>query len=67
MGGTSTNVTFNEDYSIEEIDAKVKPVVSGSITGDANIQTTEGNTVPIRLSSRQENCLWMREPSLARN
>ena len=38
MGGTSTNVTFNEDFSIEDIDAKVKPVVQG-VTGDADIQT----------------------------
>ena len=40
MGGTSTNVTFNEDYSIEEIDEKVKPVVQ-EVTGDANIQATK--------------------------
>ena len=38
MGGTSTNVTFNEDLSIADIDAEVKPVVQ-SITGDADIQT----------------------------
>ena len=38
MGGTSTNVTFNEDYSIEEIDEKVKPVVQ-EVT--ANIQATK--------------------------
>ena len=40
MCGTSTNVTFNEDYSIEEIDEKVKPVVQ-EVTGDANIQATK--------------------------
>lgn len=38
MGGTSTNVTFNEDMSIADIDAQVKPVVQG-VTGDADIQT----------------------------
>lgn len=38
MGGTSTDVTFNEDFSIQDIDAKVKPVVQ-EITKDANIQT----------------------------
>ena len=38
MGGTSTNVTFNEDLSIADIDAEVKPVVQG-VTGDADIQT----------------------------
>ncbi len=37
-GGTSTNVTFNEDYSIEEIDEKIVPVVE-DVTGDANVQT----------------------------
>ncbi len=37
-GGTSTNVTFNEDYSIEEIDSKIVPVVE-KVTGDANVQT----------------------------
>lgn len=37
MGGTSTNVVFNEKMSIGDIDNKVKPVVSG-ITKDANIQ-----------------------------
>ncbi len=38
MGGTSTNVTFNEDMSIAQIDSDVKPVVQG-VTGDADIQT----------------------------
>ena len=37
-GGTSTNVTFNEDYSIEEIDELIVPVVE-DVTGDANVQT----------------------------
>lgn len=37
MGGTSTNVEFNEKMSIEDIDSKVKPVVQ-TITKDANIQ-----------------------------
>jgi len=37
MGGTSTNVTFNEDMSLADIDNKVKPVVQ-EVTGDANIQ-----------------------------
>ena len=38
MGGTSTNVTFNEDLTIAQIDQEVKPVVQ-SVTGDADIQT----------------------------
>lgn len=37
-GGTSTNVTFKEDYSIEEIDDKIVPVVE-EVTGDNNVQT----------------------------
>ena len=37
-GGTSTNVTFNEDMSIADIDSKVVPVVE-EITGDGNVQT----------------------------
>lgn len=37
-GGTSTNVTFNEDMSLEDISTKVVPVVS-EITGDADVQT----------------------------
>lgn len=36
-GGTSTDVTFQEAYTIEEIDAKIKPVIQG-ITKDAEIQ-----------------------------
>ena len=50
MGGTSTTVTFNEDFSIEELDAKVSPVVQ-EVTGDANIQmqkVTGGNQVIIK-------------------
>ncbi len=37
-GGTSTNVTFNENLTLEEIDAEVVPVVSEVIGGGA-IQT----------------------------
>ena len=37
-GGTSTNVTFNENMSLEDISSKVVPAVS-EITGDADIQT----------------------------
>lgn len=37
-GGTSTNITFNEDLSLSDIDAKVVPVVSDVIGGGA-IQT----------------------------
>ena len=37
-GGTSTNVTFNEDMSLEDISSKVVPVVT-QVTGDAEVQT----------------------------
>lgn len=37
-GGTATNVTFNEDLSIEEIDADVVPVIE-EVIGEGNIQT----------------------------
>jgi len=37
-GGTSTNVTFNEDMSLEQISGEVVPVVE-EITGDAGTQT----------------------------
>lgn len=36
-GGTSTNIVFNDDMSIEELDAQVVPVIEG-ITGDGNVQ-----------------------------
>ncbi|MDO5422915.1 MAG: protein translocase subunit SecD [Eubacteriales bacterium] len=53
MGGTSTNVTFNEDLSIADIDSQVKPIVQ-SVTGDADIQTqkvTGSNQVIIKTRS----------------
>lgn len=37
-GGTSTNVTFNKDYSIDEIDKEIVPILE-EVTGDANVQT----------------------------
>ncbi|MCI9163997.1 MAG: protein translocase subunit SecD [Lachnospiraceae bacterium] len=37
-GGTSTNVTFNENLSLEDISSRVVPVVS-QITGNADVQT----------------------------
>lgn len=38
QGGTSTNVTFNEDMSLERISGEVVPVVE-EITGNADTQT----------------------------
>lgn len=49
-GGTSTNVAFNEDYSIDEIDEKIVPVVE-EVTGDHNVQTqkvADSNNVIIK-------------------
>ncbi|MDO4294635.1 MAG: protein translocase subunit SecD [bacterium] len=37
-GGTSTNVTFNEDLSLEQISTEVVPVVA-EVTKDSDIQT----------------------------
>ena len=37
-GGTSTNVTFNEDMALADIDANVVPMIE-DITGDGNVQT----------------------------
>ena len=36
-GGTSTDVTFNEEYSINDVDAKIKPVIQ-DVIGEAEIQ-----------------------------
>ncbi len=40
QGGTSTNVTFEEDMTIEEIDSKVVPIIE-EITGDNNVMATK--------------------------
>lgn len=43
-GGTSTNVTFNEDYSLADFESTILPVVT-EVTGDATpqIQKIEGS------------------------
>lgn len=38
VGGTSTNVTFNEDMALADIDTNVVPLIE-AITGDSNVQT----------------------------
>ena len=46
-GGTSTDVIFNEDYSINEIDETIKPVIR-DVIGDAEVQAQKvagGNEV----------------------
>lgn len=53
VGGTSTTVTFIEDYSIEEIDQKIVPVVE-KVTNDPNTQTQKiegSNQVVIKTRS----------------
>ena len=60
QGGTSTNVTFNKDYSIDEIDKEIVPVLE-EVTGDANVQTQKVagtnqviiNTVTLDLAKRE--------------
>lgn len=53
MGGTSTNVTFNEDFTLAEIDKEVKPIFK-EVTGDADIQASKvagGNEVVFKTRS----------------
>lgn len=53
VGGTSTTVTFNEDYTIDEIDQKIVPVVE-KVTNDPNTQTQKiegSNQVVIKTRS----------------
>ena len=38
IGGTSTNVTFNENMSLADLDAQVVPLIE-DITGDGNVMT----------------------------
>ncbi|MCR4657425.1 MAG: protein translocase subunit SecD [Lachnospiraceae bacterium] len=38
LGGTSTNVPFTEDMTLEKIDSEVVPLIE-EITGDANVQS----------------------------
>lgn len=45
QGGTSTNITFNEDMSLEEINSRIVPVIE-SVIGDPEVQAqkVEGTT-----------------------
>lgn len=36
-GGTSTNITFDKDYTLEEIDREIVPLIE-DVTGDNNVQ-----------------------------
>jgi SecD/SecF fusion protein len=50
LGGTSTTVTFNEDLSMEELEAQVNPKVE-AITGDADVtcvKVVNSNDVTIK-------------------
>ena len=40
VGGTSTNVVFNENMDIETLDSQVVPLIE-KITGDGNVQSTK--------------------------
>ena len=51
-GGTSTNVTFNEEYSLAEIDSEIIPVVEGVVNGAIQTQKVQGtNEVIIKTST----------------
>ncbi len=60
-GGTSTTVPFDKDYTIDEIDAEIVPVVE-KVTGDNNVQTQKVagtkqviiKTVTLELDQREE-------------
>ncbi len=50
VGGTSTTADFGKDYSLEEIDAQIVPVVS-EVTGDNDIQiqkVQDSNSIVIK-------------------
>ena len=58
MGGTSTTADFGEEYTIEDIENKIIPVVK-EVTGDSNIQANkvEGTTqitIKTRTLSKEE-------------
>lgn len=63
IGGTSTSVTFNEDYSLQEINDTIVPDFE-KVTGDANVQVQKvagGNQVifktrTMNVEERQELC-----------
>ena len=68
VGGTSTNVTFDKEYTLEEIDSQMIPDLE-DITGDANIQvqTVQGTNQVIfksqtlDLNEREEFAQYMEE------
>ena len=68
VGGTSTNVTFDKEYTLEEIDSEMIPDLE-DITGDANIQvqTVQGTNQVIfksqtlDLNEREEFSQYMEE------
>ena len=37
IGGTSTTVTFNEEYTLNELEENIRPVIE-EVTGDSNVQ-----------------------------
>ncbi|MBQ6833127.1 MAG: protein translocase subunit SecD [Lachnospiraceae bacterium] len=54
-GGTSTNVTFNEDMTLEQISGEVVPVVE-EVTGDAGTQTQKvAGTTEVIIKTRTLN------------
>ena len=55
VGGTSTNVTFNETYTLDEIDSEMIPDLE-EITDDPNIQV---QTVEEQLRSSSSHRPWI--------
>lgn len=56
-GGTSTNVTFNDNLSLDQISSEVVPVVE-KVTGDADVQTQKvanSNEVIIKTRSLSQD------------
>ncbi len=61
LGGTSTNVNFNENMELADIESKVVPYIE-KITGDGNVQVTKVNnsnevifkTRTLNVSEREE-------------
>ena len=58
VGGTSTNVTFDKEYTLEEIDSQMIPSLE-EITGDKNIQVQtvkESNQVNSKFRDEKRCC-----------
>ena len=57
MGGTSTTVSFEKEYSLEEVDDQIIPVVE-KITGDANVQAQKVKGFHCKSAKRWQK-IWL--------